>query len=122
MDDNPKILESTKEFLEIKGFNVVACCTNGFDAVTMYEKYLPDLVFMDVIMPKYDGFYGLKNIKRINPDAKVVVFTSNSNVKILEKIVLCDPLEILTKPYPPERLIEVIQSIKNKSFVTKQLN
>jgi two-component system chemotaxis response regulator CheY len=35
------------------------------DAVELYEKYYPDVIFVDLIMPKYDGFYAIKNIIKI---------------------------------------------------------
>jgi two-component system chemotaxis response regulator CheY len=59
--------------------NVLATANDGDQAVNMYKKYHPDIVFTDLNMPKYDGFYAIKKINDLDPDAKIVVVTGDSN-------------------------------------------
>ena len=71
VDDDQDIADVFSELLNIIGLDVLAKGTNGKDAIKLYKKYLPDLIFVDMIMPKYDGFYAIKNIKDADPNAKV---------------------------------------------------
>ncbi len=64
-------------------------------------------------MPNYDGVYGLENIKKINPNAIVIIFTGNSDETITHKIIQLNATEILQKPYPLDKLISLVKSIKN---------
>ena len=68
VDDDQDIADVFSELLNIIGLDVLAKGANGKDAIKLYKKYRPDLIFVDMIMPKYDGFYAIKNIK----DAGVV--------------------------------------------------
>jgi len=57
---------------------IVAEATNGQEAVEMVNKYKPDLVLMDIIMPVLNGINATKEIKAIKPDIKVIMLTSNN--------------------------------------------
>src|SRR5574339_847316 len=77
VDDDVDTVEVFCEYLEIKDITVLGRGYNGKTAVELYEKYRPDIALLDVMMPEYDGFFGLENIKSINPDAKVIMVTAN---------------------------------------------
>lgn len=70
IDDEIDSAEVFAEFLTMKNISVVGLGRNGLEGVTLYEEHKPDVVFLDLIMPQYDGFYALEEIKRINPDAE----------------------------------------------------
>ena len=59
------------------GFDVLTG-ENGIEAVEKYKEFSPDLVVMDVKMPKMDGFDAFFKIKQYDPDAKVVLITAYS--------------------------------------------
>jgi len=63
IDDNQDVIDVFWDLLKMSGVDVIAKGTDGMDAVKLYEKYRPDLIFVDLIMPKYDGFYAIKNIR-----------------------------------------------------------
>lgn len=77
VDDDPETISIFCEVLDMIGLDVVVTGNNGKDAVDMYEKHKPDLIFVNLIMPEFDGFYAIKNILKNNPDAKIVVVTGD---------------------------------------------
>ncbi len=77
IDDDVDTVEVFCEYLEIKDITVVGRGHNGKKAIELYEKLNPDIVLLDVMMPEYDGFYGLAHIKKIKPDAKVIMVTAD---------------------------------------------
>ena len=63
------------DFLEMKNFSVNGIGKNGKEAIQLFQKYNPDIVIMDVMMPDYDGLYGLNEIRKINSDTKIIILT-----------------------------------------------
>ena len=113
IDDDEDILELLAEYLFLEDFAVVGCGTDGLMAVNLYAKHKPDFVIMDIAMPNYDGIYGLENIKKLNPNAIVIILTGNSDKFITQKIIQLNATKILEKPYPAEKLVTVLKSITN---------
>ena len=77
VDDDLKTVSLFSELLKILGLNVVAQGYDGKDAVRLYKKYRPDIVFTDVMMPENDGFYALEEIRKFDSHAKVVAVTAD---------------------------------------------
>lgn len=113
IDDDEDILELLSEYLLLEDFDVVGRGTDGLQAVNLYTKHTPDFVIMDITMPTYDGIYGLENIRKLNPNATVIILTGNSDKTINQKIIRLNPTRILEKPYPVEKLVSILKSIKN---------
>ena len=113
IDDDEDILELLTEYLLLEDFDVVGRGTDGLQAVNLYAEHTPDFVIMDIAMPTYDGLYGLENIKKLNPNAIIIILTGNSDKSITHKIIQLNATKILEKPYPVEKLVSVMKSIKN---------
>lgn len=113
IDDDEDILELLTEYLLLEDFDVVGRGTDGLQAVNLYAAHTPDFIIMDIAMPNYDGLYGLENIKKLNPNAIVIILTGNSDKSITHKIIQLNATRILEKPYPVEKLVSVMKSIKN---------
>ena len=115
IDDDEDILELLSEYLLLEDFDVVGRGTDGLKAVNLYAEYTPDFVIMDIAMPNYDGIYGLEHIKKLNPNAIVIILTGNSDKTINQKIIQLNPTRVLEKPYPVEKLVSVLKSIKTSA-------
>ena len=115
IDDDEDILGLLTEYLLLEDFDVVGRGTDGLQAVNLYAQHKPDFVIMDIAMPTYDGIYGLENIRKLNPNATVIILTGNSDKTINQKIIQLSPTRILEKPYPVEKLVSVLKSIKNST-------
>ena len=113
IDDDQDILDLLSEYLLLEDFDIMGIGTDGLQAVNLYAKHKPDFVIMDIAMPNYDGLYGLEHIKKIDSNASVIVLTGNSDKSITQKIVQLEPTVILEKPYPVEKLVSLLKSIKN---------
>jgi len=114
IDDDEDILELLSEYLLLEDFDVVGRGTDGLMAVNLYAEHKPDFVIMDIAMPAYDGIYGLENIKKIDQNAIVIILTGNSDKAVTQKIIQLNPAMILEKPYPVEKLVSVLKSIKTQ--------
>jgi len=85
VDDDKETVQLFGDLLTSNGIKVVGKGYNGQDAVFLYKKLKPDIVFLDILMPVYDGIFALQNIREINPKANViVVFDKLSTGKEIE--------------------------------------
>lgn len=72
---------------------------DGVEAVMKYKEYRPTLVTMDVLMPRADGIQALKAIKKIDPDAKVIMMSSAGKKEIVQDSIRAGALDYLLKPF-----------------------
>ncbi len=84
---------------------------DGEEAIAQYEANKPDLVFMDIVMPKKDGIEAVKEILKIDSSAKVVMASSVGTQSFLKDAIKAGAFDFLQKPFDPEqvkRLIEIV--------------
>jgi len=99
VDDDFDTVEVFSEYLELSGINVVGKGYNGKDAVDLYQKLKPDVVFLDVLMPDYDGFYALKKIRQLDHDAKIIMVTASLTAQTSDELKDLNASAIIYKPY-----------------------
>ena len=114
VDDDIDTLEIFTMYLSLKGYNIAGQGNNGKEAVDLFEKHKPDVVLMDVMMPEFDGFYGLQRIKQLNPEAKVIMVTADLTDETFKRLQSLGAAEILYKPYEIEDVITAIDKIYSK--------
>ena len=108
-DDDLDVLESTQYILLDEGYEVITA-HDGADAVDMYKKYKPDMVFLDIRMPVLNGYEAFFDIKKYNSDAKIIFITAFSvDSKKTEKAKKMGLLDLLHKPIEFKKIIEIIQ-------------
>lgn len=113
VDDEKDVLDVFCEFLSVKGINVLATGNNGLDAVNLYKRFKPDVVLMDLIMPQYDGFYGLEKIRQYDPNSKVIIFSASLTPEYIKILREMKASAITQKPYDMDLVIKLIGKIIN---------
>jgi CheY-like chemotaxis protein len=118
IDDDKDIVTLFCDMLSMIGVDILATGNDGNEAVGMYKKHHPDLVFTDLNMPKYDGFYAITKIKEMNPDAKIIVITGDSTATKNDFLSSFD-VKILIKPFKMEEIKQIIEEA-NLTFNVEQ--
>ncbi|MDE1862412.1 MAG: response regulator [Thaumarchaeota archaeon] len=113
-DDNHDILMLFGELLELKNFDVVGKARNGKEAVEFYNNSRPEISFLDVLMPEGDGIYALEKIREINPNAIVIMVTSDLASATAERLRQLHASAIVYKPFDINEILKVIESLKSK--------
>ena len=111
VDDNEDITNVMSDILEIGGFNVVGIGHDGKEAVSLYRKYKPDFIFLDVRMPIMNGIQALKEIKDENPNANVIMITADDGTGIIQELKKLNATAIIVKPFKIETIFETIKNI-----------
>ena len=117
VDDDRDTVEVFCEYLAIKDIEVLGRGYDGKTAVELYKKHTPDVVLLDVMMPDYDGFYGLENIRKINPDAKIIMVTADLTSDTEKKLVDLKASAMIYKPYEIDSVIETIEKVHKENVV-----
>ena len=98
-DDSDAIRLVLKDILGIGKHSVVAEAINGEEAVDMYFKTGPDLLLLDLAMPKKDGLTVLKEIMEKDSNAKVVLITASDDQKIINQCLEIGAISAISKPF-----------------------
>jgi len=68
---------------------------------------------LDVMMPEFNGIYGLENIRKINPDSKVIMITADKTKETEEKLIQMNASAIFYKPYEIDNVVKTIKDVLN---------
>lgn len=112
VDDNKFTIRVLCDYLEMIDVKILGRGQNGKDAVEMYSKLKPDIVFLDLLMPDYDGFYALSQIRKKNPNAAVVIVTSDLSQESAVKLDELKPTRVIYKPFAVDAIAEVVDKIR----------
>ncbi len=108
VDDMVFIRASLKKILESAGYEVVGEAQDGEEGVVQYKKLLPDLVTLDLTMPKKDGLQALEEIKKINPSAKVIMISAMGQQKNVLKAIQIGAKNFIVKPFKADKVLDII--------------
>ncbi len=111
VDDDIDTLEVFSEFLEIKDIRVKARGHDGKQAGELFKKHRPDFVLMDVMMPLYDGFYGIERIREVDPNAKIIMITADVSLETKKKLDELKPAAVVSKPYEIDDLLGLMNKL-----------
>ncbi len=111
VDDSRTSRKILRGLLEANGYVILDEAEDGEEGVELYKKLSPDLVTMDITMPKMDGIEALRNIKMVDPDSKVIMITAaGQQSKILEALKL-GAEQFITKPFDKDEILKSISKV-----------
>ena len=113
IDDDPDTVEVFSEYLELKGVVVVGTSYDGLQALGLYKKHRPDIVLVDTIMGTHDGFFVLKEIRKYDQDAKIILVTGDLSLATRERVKESSASGIISKPFDIENVMNVIEQAKS---------
>jgi DNA-binding response OmpR family regulator len=109
-EDELSLGQIVKESLEMRNFEVIYC-ENGEVALAQYEKEKPELLVLDVMMPKVDGFTVAKQIREIDKKIPIIFLTSKSQTQDVIDGFRHGGNDYLKKPFSMEELIVRMNSL-----------
>lgn len=109
VDDAAFMRMMIKDILVKNNFEVVGEAEDGAQAVEMYKDLTPDLVTMDITMPEMDGITALKQIKEINPEARIVMCSAMGQQAMVIDAIQAGAKDFIVKPFQSDRVIEAIE-------------
>ena len=108
-DDDQPNLELLSELLEINNIKIIDKVQNGKEAVISFQKLKPDVVFLDIMMPEFDGLYALEEIRKIDPSSIVIMITADTSDETSDRLDNLQPTAIVHKPYEMNSVIHFLK-------------
>lgn len=111
VDDALFMRRMLKGILEEDGHEVVAEASNGVEAVELYQKCLPDITMMDIVMPEKNGIEALREITALNAESRVVMCSAIGQEALVNEAKGAGARDFILKPFDPERVKAVVRKV-----------
>ncbi|CAM4315475.1 MAG: response regulator [Paenibacillus macerans] len=108
VDDAAFMRMMIRDILTKNGFEVVGEAQDGAQAIEKYKELHPDLITMDITMPEMDGIAALKEIKKLDPNAKVIMCSAMGQQAMVIDAIQAGAKDFIVKPFQSDRVIEAI--------------
>lgn len=112
VDDEQRILNFLSSKLKASGYEVLIA-SNGVEALEQVEAQEPDLVVLDILMPKKDGFETLKELRTFSPIPTIILSAKGTNADKIKGLSLGAD-DYLAKPFSPDELIARIEAVRRR--------
>ncbi len=113
-DDASFMRQMIREIIEPEGHEVVGEATNGIEAVDLFNELSPDLVTMDIVMPKRSGIDAVKAILAQHPTACVVMCSALGQETLVMEALQAGARDFIVKPFKPDSVISTISKLLEK--------
>ena len=114
VDDAAFMREMLRDLLTEEGFEIAAEAADGDEAVAAFAEYSPDLVMLDIVMPRKSGLEALREIIANDPDATIVMCSALGQESLVMEALDAGAKDFVVKPFKPERALEVVDKITSK--------
>lgn len=114
VDDAAFMRMTLKNIISEAGHEVVGEAGDGLQAIEQYKSTQPELVTMDITMPEMDGIAALKEIKKMDPNAKVVMCSAMGQQGMVIEAIQSGAVDFIVKPFNAERINESIGKVLSK--------
>lgn len=111
VDDASFMRMMIKDILSKNGFTILGEAENGLKAVEKYKELNPDLVIMDITMPEMDGIQAVKEIKKINSNAKIVMCSAMGQQAMVIEAIQAGAKDFIVKPFQADRVVEAVKKV-----------
>ena len=111
VDDDPEIIDSMRTVLESRGYQILVA-RDGNQGLAMAEGDGPDLVVLDMMMPKRSGFLVLEKLRRSSPNpVRVIMITANEGSRHKAYAEMLGVDDYIRKPFAMDRLLDSVDRL-----------
>lgn len=111
VDDAGFMRMMIKTHLSKAGYENFMEAEDGMKALEAYQAEKPDLVIMDITMPNMDGIEALRNIKKFDANAKVVMCSAMGQESMVMEAIKLGALDFIVKPFKQDRIVQTVTKV-----------
>jgi two-component system chemotaxis response regulator CheY len=109
VDDAAFMRMMIRDILTKSGYEVVGEAQDGAQAIEKFKELHPDLITMDITMPEMDGITALKEIRKLDSNARVIMCSAMGQQSMVIDAIQAGAKDFIVKPFQPDRVIEAIK-------------
>jgi len=109
VDDAAFMRMMIRDVLTKNGFEIVGEAENGQRAIEKYKELSPELVIMDITMPEVDGIQAVREIKKFNPSAKIIMCSAMGQQAMVIEAIQAGAKDFIVKPFQADRVVEAVK-------------
>ena len=114
-DDAAFMREMLRDILTEGGFEVVAEAEDGEEAIAKYTEHRPDLVTLDIVMPRKSGIDALRELQELDPEACIVMCSALGQEALVMEALEAGARDYVVKPFKPEQVLAAAYKAVQKS-------
>jgi two-component system chemotaxis response regulator CheY len=114
-DDASFMRQMIRDIIEPEGFEVVGEASDGVEVVEKYKKLRPDVVMMDIVMPKRSGLDAVKAIKAEDATACVVMCSALGQDALVSEALQAGARDFIVKPFKPDAVLSTLAKVVEKA-------
>ena len=111
VDDAAFMRMMIKDILRKGGYDVVGEAEDGSRAIEKFKELHPDLVTMDITMPDMDGISAVKEIRKIDPNALIIMCSAMGQQAMVIDAIQAGAKDFVVKPFQPDRVLEAVRKV-----------
>ncbi|KAB3531373.1 response regulator [Alkaliphilus serpentinus] len=111
VDDAAFMRMMIKDVLTKNGFEVVGEAENGAKAIEKFKELAPALTIIDITMPEVDGIQAVKEIKKLDANAKVIMCSAMGQQAMVIEAIQAGAKDFIVKPFQADRVIEAVKKV-----------
>lgn len=109
VDDAAFMRMMIKDILGKNGYTVIGEAENGAVAVEKYMELNPDIVIMDITMPEMDGLQAVREIRKRDPQAKIIMCSAMGQQAMVIDAIQSGAKDFIVKPFQADRVVEAVK-------------
>jgi len=113
VDDSKYLRLMIRKILKKYGHTIVAEAETGLEAIEQYKRTMPNVVTMDIVMPKMNGLTAVKEILKMNPKARIVIVTALGHEPIVQQALKICVIDFVIKPFKVDQLVSAVEGALN---------
>jgi len=110
VDDAAFMRMRAGKLLSQSGYEVIEA-ENGLDALNQYKEHSPDLVLMDITMPVMDGLTAVREIREVDPEAKIIMVSAMGQQAMVIEAIKSGAKDFIVKPYEPDNVLASVKKL-----------
>jgi len=111
VDDAAFMRMMIKDVLTKNGFEVLGEAENGAKAIEKYKELQPNLTIMDITMSEMDGIQAVKEIKKLDSNAKIIMCSAMGQQAMVIEAIQAGAKDFIVKPFQADRVIEAVKKV-----------
>ncbi len=107
-DDSESVRNTIRDMLEAGKHKVVSEAVDGIDTLEKFDSVKPDVLLLDVAMPRKDGIETLIELMKKTPKPKVIMITAHDDMDLIENCIKVGALAYITKPFNTDDILQAV--------------